>query len=128
MLLIEYFSVVKYLCYRYWHIIQLLAYLWFLNNCTFERPVDLLKSLLVGTLFEWSRIWGLCISISDFLQSINSSLWFVCNCFKYNLFTIVNMMYLFSIKLLLPREKIIIIINSSNFFNKSRDILNFTHN
>ena len=31
-----------------------------------ERPVDLVKSLLVGTLFEWSRIWGFthCASMS----------------------------------------------------------------
>ena len=34
-----------------------------------------------------------CISIFDFLQSVNSSLWFVCNCFKYNLFTIMNIMH-----------------------------------
>ena len=40
-----------------------------------ERPVDLLKSLLAGTLFERSRIWGFthCISISNFLISISSS-------------------------------------------------------
>lgn len=34
-----------------------------------ERPIDLLKTLLVRTLFEWSRIWGLthCSSLSDLL-------------------------------------------------------------
>ena len=46
------------------------------NTHTFEdieRPLDLLKSLLVGTLFEWSRIWVYtsCTSISDFLESVN---------------------------------------------------------
>ena len=51
------------------------------NTCTFEdieRPLDHLKSLLVGTLFEWSRIWGYmwCISISDFLESVSTSFWF----------------------------------------------------
>ena len=41
-----------------------------------ERPVDLVKSLLVGTLFEWSRIWGFtyCTSMSDFLISVSYSL------------------------------------------------------
>ena len=48
------------------------------NISTFEdtkRPIDLLKFLLVGTLFEWSQIWGFtqCLSIFDFLQSIISS-------------------------------------------------------
>ena len=42
------------------------------NTCAFEDfeiPVDLLKSLLVGTLFEWSHVLGFmhCIIISDFL-------------------------------------------------------------
>ena len=34
-----------------------------------ERPIELLKTSLAGTLFEWSHIWGLthCISLSDFL-------------------------------------------------------------
>ena len=60
---------------------MVLAYLmwliwWEHNTCTFEdieRPLDLLKSLLVGTLFEWSRIWVYtsCTSISDFLESVN---------------------------------------------------------
>ena len=49
------------------------------NTCTFEdveKSIDLLKSLLVGTLFGWSHIWGftLCISVFDFMQSISDSL------------------------------------------------------
>ena len=49
------------------------------NTRTFEdveKSIDLLKSLLVGTLFGWSRIWGftLCISVFDFLQSVSDSL------------------------------------------------------
>ena len=68
------------------------------NLCMFEdieRPVDLVKSLLVGTLFEWSRIWGFtyCTSMSDFLISVSYSLWFVCIHFKCSGFTIVNTMY-----------------------------------
>ena len=41
-----------------------------------ERLVDLLRSMLVGTLFKWSCIWGFtqCISISDFLMSVSFSL------------------------------------------------------
>lgn len=51
------------------------------NTLTFEdveKSVDLLKSLLVGTLFGWSHIWGFtqCISVFDFLQSVFVSLWF----------------------------------------------------
>ena len=40
-----------------------------------ERSIDLLKPLLARTLFEWSRILGFthCISISDFLISVSSS-------------------------------------------------------
>ena len=40
-----------------------------------ERSIDLFKSLLARTLFEWSCIWGFthCISISDFLISVRSS-------------------------------------------------------
>lgn len=57
-----------------------------------ERPVDLLRSMLVETLFKWSRIWGYtqCISIPDFLMSFSFSLWFVCICYKYHEFNIVN--------------------------------------
>ena len=48
------------------------------NTRTFEdieRLLDLLKYLLVGTLFKWARIWGFtyCISIFDFLQSFSFS-------------------------------------------------------
>ena len=37
-----------------------------------EKSADFLKSLLVGTLFGWSRIWGFTqyISVFDFVQSI----------------------------------------------------------
>ena len=40
-----------------------------------ERPIDLLKTLLVRTLFEWSRIWGLthCSSLSDFIIPVRFS-------------------------------------------------------
>ena len=48
------------------------------NNRTFEdivRSIDLLKPILVGTLFQWGRIWGFtqCISIFDCLLSIRIS-------------------------------------------------------
>ena len=38
-----------------------------------EKSVDFLKSLLVGTLFGWSHIWGFtqCISVFDFMQSVS---------------------------------------------------------
>jgi len=72
------------------------------NTHTFEdieRPLDLLKSLLVGNLFEWSRIWVYtsCTSISDFLESVNIYIYIYfflicCNCFKYRVFIIMNMM------------------------------------
>ena len=41
-----------------------------------ESSIDMLKTLLAKTLFEWSRIWGLthCSSLSDFLISISLSL------------------------------------------------------
>ena len=73
-------------------------FLWQRNSCAFEdieRPVDLLKSLLARTLFEWSCIWGFtnCISMSDFLIFVNSSLWFVCIRFQCCGFTIVNTLY-----------------------------------
>ena len=49
------------------------------NNHTFEdivRSIDLLKPILVGTLFQWGKIWGFtqCISIFEFLLSIVSLL------------------------------------------------------
>ena len=41
-----------------------------------ERPIELLKTSLARTLFEWSCIWGLthCISLSDFLISVRSTI------------------------------------------------------
>ena len=41
-----------------------------------ERPIDLLKTSLARTLFEWSRIWGFthCISLSDFIISVRFSI------------------------------------------------------
>ena len=49
------------------------------NTRTFEdveSSIDKLKTLLVRTLFEWSRIWGLthCSAFSDFRNSISLSL------------------------------------------------------
>ena len=40
-----------------------------------ERPLDLLKSFLFGTLFQWASIWGFtnCSSISEFLQFVSLS-------------------------------------------------------
>ena len=40
-----------------------------------ERPLDYLKSMLVGTLFEWSHVWGYtrCTSIFEFLESVSVS-------------------------------------------------------
>ena len=48
-----------------------------------ERTVDLLKSLLTRTLFEWSCIWSFthCTALSNFLNSVSFSHWFVCICF-----------------------------------------------
>ena len=48
------------------------------NNRTIEnivRLVDLLNPILVGTLFQWDRIWGFThrISISKFLPSVHIS-------------------------------------------------------
>ena len=45
------------------------------NTCIFEdieKSADFLKSLLVGSLFGWSHIWGFtqCISVFDFVQSV----------------------------------------------------------
>ena len=41
-----------------------------------ERAVDLLKSLLTRTLFEWPRIWGFthCTSLLEFINSVSFSL------------------------------------------------------
>ena len=68
------------------------------NNHTFEdivRSIDLLKPILVGTLFKWGKIWGFtqCISISEFLFSIRISSWGTCIRFKFWVFTIVNTIF-----------------------------------
>ena len=41
-----------------------------------ERPIELLKTSLARTLFEWSHIWSLthCISLFDFLISFRSTI------------------------------------------------------
>lgn len=80
--------------------ILVLAYLmwlvwWERNSSTFEdvvRPLDHLKSLLIQTLFDWSQVWGFMhrTSISDFQQYAQISIWFVCNCFKYYVFIIMD--------------------------------------
>ena len=75
------------------------------NTRTFEdveKSIDLLKSLLVGTLFGWSRIWVL-RNVFPYLISSNLFLFLcgfffflgICICFKYSLFIIVNMIYFF---------------------------------
>ena len=51
---------------------------WERNNRTFEdivRSIDLLKPIIVGTLFQCGKIWGFtqCIPISEFLLSIRLS-------------------------------------------------------
>ena len=45
-----------------------------------ERMLDHLKSLLFGTLFHWTCIWGCtnCISIPKFLVSISFNSWLEC--------------------------------------------------
>ena len=68
------------------------------NVRTFEdtkRTVDLLKSLLSMTLFEWSHIWGFmhCTSLLDFINSISFSLLIYLYPFFYSDFTIVNSLY-----------------------------------
>ena len=62
-----------------------------------ERPLDLLKFLLFGTLFQWARIWGFtqCISIYDFLQSASFSSWVMCILFHFRVFIIVNTMFIY---------------------------------
>ena len=81
------------------------------NTRTFEdieRSVDLLKSLLVGTLFEWSWIWDFTQCIFSFLISYNLLILlfdFFVFVFEYNLFTIVKMMYFCLIKILLPIQR-----------------------
>ena len=60
-----------------------------------ERIVDLLKSFLTRTLFEWFRIWSFThyTALSNFLNSVSFSHWFVCISFFCNEFTIVNSLY-----------------------------------
>ena len=72
-----------------------------------ERPIDMLKTLLARTLFEWSSIWGLthCSSLSDFLISISLSLLFICICFKGSEFTIVNTLFFSINKILIIYQK-----------------------
>ena len=89
------------------------------NTRTFEdikRSVDLLKSLLVGTLFEWSRIWDftLYFFIFDFLQSVNSSFWFF--------------LYLFWVQFVHHREHDVLLFNkdSITYPKKKRNLDGFT--
>ena len=72
-----------------------------------ERSIDMMKNLMVRTLFEWSRIWGLthCSSLSNFLLSIRLSFWFDCIYFKGSEFTIVNTLFLFINKTLIIYKK-----------------------
>ena len=72
-----------------------------------ERPIELLKTSLARTLFEWSRIWGLthCISLSNFLISIGSAIWFVCILYLPCVYNRKHVAFLLSVKLLLPIKK-----------------------
>ena len=68
----ELFGEMLFKCLEYGTILSNVVNLEGTNTCAFEDfeiPVDLLKSLLVGTLFEWSHVLGFmhCIIISDFL-------------------------------------------------------------
>ena len=110
---------VKYLKYgsRIWA-----CYMWLLWHehitHTFEdneRPLDLLKFLLFGTLFQWARIWGFtqCISIYDFLQSASFSSWVICICFISECLLSWTQCSSISIKFLSPKKKKNII-----YFNK----------
>ena len=83
------------------------------NNHIFEdneRSLDLLKHLLFGTLFQWARIWGLtqCISIFAFYNLLADSFssWAFCIFVMSRVFIIMNAMFIFSIKVLLPIKKI----------------------
>ena len=73
------------------------------NAQTFEP----LKTSLARTLFEWSRIWGLthCISLSGFLISLRSAIWFVCILSLPCVYNRKHIAFLLSIKLLLPSQK-----------------------
>lgn len=75
-----------------------------------ERHVDLLKYMLVGTLFQWSRIWDLqCIFIYDFLLSVCISSRVTCICFKHRVFIIMNTMYFSCNKTLITYQKKLLI-------------------
>ena len=67
-----------------------------------ERPIELLKTSLARTLF-----WGLthCISLSDFLISLRSAIWFVCILSLPCVYNRKHIAFLLSIKLLLPSKK-----------------------
>ena len=69
-----------------------------------ERPIELLKTSLARTLFEWSRIWGImhCIFLFDFLISIISAIWFVCILSLSWVYHRKHVAFLLLIKLLLP--------------------------
>ena len=72
-----------------------------------ERPLDLLWSLLFGTLFNWACIWGFthCISIADFLHVVSFSSWSMCICFMFRVFIIMNVMFIFFSKSLITYKK-----------------------
>ena len=73
-----------------------------------ERPLDLLKSLLVGALFEWSRIWGFMQCIFFFLDKL-------CNVFpfqlSYNLLVFVTDLFV-----IVSSTVVFIIVNTAYFF------------
>ena len=80
------------------------------NNHIFEdneRPLDLLKSLLFGTVFWWACIWSFmqCISISNFPQSTSFSSWAFCICFTFRVFIMVNTMFISFNKGLITYQK-----------------------
>lgn len=64
-----------------------------------ERPLDLLKSLPFGTLFQWACISGFmqCISISDFLQSVSFSSWIIGFCFMFSVHHLEHDVHFFQI-------------------------------
>lgn len=70
-----------------------------------ERPLDLLKFLLFGTLFQWACILGFtqCISISNFLESTCFSSWVICICFISE--CLLSWCSSISIKFQLPTKK-----------------------
>ena len=89
-----------------------MSYVFSLASHTFkdkERFVDLLRSLLFGTLFQWACILDFtqCISISTFLQFAIFRSWFICFYLFSGLFIIVNTMILYINKILItyPQKK-----------------------